>query len=375
MGRRTLRVAAAALAVAGAALGTATAAEAKATHAWLCRPGLPSNPCDASLRTTVVSASLATKLQGAKRAKRPPVDCFYVYPTTSGQSTTNANLKVDKELVNVALAQASRFSQTCRVFAPVYRQLTLGGIFQNLSAAERERAGKVAYAGVLSAWRQYLKRWNNGRGVVFIGHSQGTGMLKQLIQNEVDASRRARRRVVSAVLLGGNVIVPKGRDVGGDFKHIRACRTARQTGCVVAYSTFNEAPPSDTFFGRPRGVYGNANGVVLCVNPAALVGSGRVLQPYFTVNDSSGLLGGIGAFPAAKTAWVSFPNRYRARCRNEGGTSWLHADALGGAADERPVLAYAPTPGWGLHLWDVNIALGNLVGLVKRESAAWLDRR
>ena len=83
----------------------------------------------------------------------------------------------------------------------------------------------------------------------------------------------------------------------------------------------------------------------------------------------------IGAFPQAQTAWVSFPNRYRARCRNEGGSSWLHADALGGAADKRPVLAYAPTPGWGLHLWDVNIALGNLVGLVKSESAVWLDRR
>ena len=110
-------------------------------------------------------------------------------------------------------------------------------------------------------------------------------------------------------------------------------------------------------------------------HPAALAGKRRVLKPYFTVNGSSGLLGGIGAFPEARTAWVSFPDRYRARCRSEGGATWLHADALGGAADERPVLAYAPTPGWGLHLWDVNIALGNLVALVKRESAAWLRRR
>jgi hypothetical protein len=281
---------------------------------------------------------------------------------------------VDKELVNVALAQASRFSQTCRVFAPVYRQLTLAGIFQDIGAAERERAGEIAYAGVLSAWRQYLKRWNKGRGVVLIGHSQGTGMLKRLIAAKIDPARRARRRVVSALLLGGNVIVPKGRDVGGDFKHIPACRSRRQTGCVVAYSAFNEVPPEGTLFGRPRGVYGNANGEVLCVNPAELYGSNRHLQAYFTVNGSAGLLGGIGAFPQAKTTWVSFPNRYRARCRNEGGSSWLHAEALGGAADRRPVLAYAPTPGWGLHLWDVNIALGNLVGLVKSESAAWLRR-
>ena len=29
-------------------------------------------------------------------------------------------------------------------------------------------------------------------------------------------------------------------------------------------------------------------------------------------------------------------------------------------------------PRWGLHLVDVNLALGNLVELVRRESAAWL---
>jgi hypothetical protein len=374
MGRGSLKLAVVAIAVAAALLATAATAGAK-SHAWLCRPGLDANPCDSSLRATVVSASLATKLENAKRARRPPVDCFYVYPTTSAQTTTNANLKVDKELVNVALAQASRFSQACRVYAPVYRQLTLAGIFKNLSAAERERASRIAYAGVRSAWRQYLERWNKRRGVVLIGHSQGTGMLKQLIQSEIDKRRKARRRVVSALLLGGNVIVPKGRDVGGDFKHIPACRSARQTGCVVAYSAFNEVPPEGTFFGRPGGVYGTTGGHVLCVNPAELVGKGRVLQPYFTVNGSSGLLGGIGAFPQANTAWVSFPNRYRARCRSANGATWLHADALGGTADDRPVLAYAPTEGWGLHLWDVNIALGNLVGLVKRESAAWLQRR
>ena len=76
-------------------------------------------------------------------------------------------------------------------------------------------ASRIAYSGVLSAWRQYLKRWNKGRGVVLIGHSQGTGMLKRLIQDKIDPSRGARRRVVSALLLGGNVVVPPGRDVGG----------------------------------------------------------------------------------------------------------------------------------------------------------------
>jgi len=32
-------------------------------------------------------------------------------------------------------------------------------------------------------------------------------------------------------------------------------------------------------------------------------------------------------------------------------------------------------PGWGLHLVDMNIALGDLVELAKRQSAAWLGKQ
>jgi hypothetical protein len=34
----------------------------------------------------------------------------------------------------------------------------------------------------------------------------------------------------------------------------------------------------------------------------------------------------------------------------------------------------APTPEWGLHLLDANIALGNLVKIVKDEAAAFTAR-
>ncbi len=369
MCRRSLVVLAGSLAIAMLA-PAAGASAADPDHAWLCRPGLKPNPCQSGLAATVVTSTGKTRVERPRRVKRPPIDCFYVYPTTSAQSTLNANLLVDKELTNVALSQASRFSQVCRVFAPVYRQVTLAGILGRFPGANREEASRIAYSGVASAWREYIRRFNRGRGVVLIGHSQGSGMLKQLVQAKIDPKRSARRRLVSALLLGSGVAVPPGRGVGGDFKHIPACRSATQIGCVVAYSTFNATPPGSSFFGRVAG-----NRQALCVNPAALVGRNRVFQPYFTANESSGLLGGIAAYPQAKTRWVSFPGLYRARCRSAAGYTWLHADTITGASDTRPRLAPAPTPGWGLHLWDVNIAAGNLVGLVKRESAAYLQRR
>jgi hypothetical protein len=142
----------------------------------------------------------------------------------------------------------------------------------------------------------------------------------------------------------------------------------------VAYSSFNRRPPAGTLFGRVSPTFGGPSGPnlrVLCVNPAALEGRARVLEPYFTANGFSGLLGAIGSLPSVRTAWVSFPGLYRARCRHAAGVTWLQVDDIGRAGDRRPRLSPAPSPTWGLHLWDVNLALGNLVSLVRSEAAAY----
>ena len=92
---------------------------------WLCRPGLPDDPCTADLTTTVIPESGRATLAPASPAANPSVDCFYVYPTVSEQSGVVANLHVDPSETAVARIQASRFSQVCKVYAPVYPQLTL----------------------------------------------------------------------------------------------------------------------------------------------------------------------------------------------------------------------------------------------------------
>jgi hypothetical protein len=99
------------------------------------------------------------------------------------------------------------------------------------------------YADVREAWRTYLRKYNHGRGVIFVSHSQGSFVLRTLIAEEVDGKPAMRRRIVSALLLGGNVTVKKGSDRGGDFKHVRACRSRDQLGCVIAFSTYNDTRP------------------------------------------------------------------------------------------------------------------------------------
>jgi hypothetical protein len=353
----------------------ASPSAAPSNTVWLCRPGLADNPCESDLTTTVISAGGSSTVEEATSAEDPPIDCFYVYPTVSSQQTENANLNIDPDEVTVAVTQASRFSQVCRVYAPMYRQLTLSSIGKPGGASPEARA--LAYGDVLSAWQDYLANYNDGRGVVLIGHSQGTGMLTQLIASEIDPNPDLRGRLVSALLIGGNVTVAAGQDAGGDFQNIPACRSADQTGCVLAYSSFIDPPTADSPFGRvgvgPRGdqqVEGDLE--VLCVNPASLSGGTGPLEPYFVATRLPGVFGAelIGV-PAAPTAWVAYPGLYTAHCESSAGTNWLQVDATNVPGDERWVVKQTLGPLWGLHLDDVNIALGNLLDLVRQQGEAF----
>ena len=343
------------------------AAAGAKTH-WLCKPGKSDNPCDVSLNTTLLSPS-GKKLgvRHIKAPRHPKFDCFYVYPTVSDQKTGASNFHIDPELRSIALFQAARYGSDCRVFAPVYRQNTLASLLGTVTPTPQERA--YAYADVRAAWRDYLRHYNHGRGVVLMGHSQGSFVLRQLMTKQIDPKRKVRSKLISAVLLGGNVLVKKGSDVGGDFKHVRACRSRSQTGCVIAFSTFGETPPADAIFGRSS----EAGKEVLCTNPAALGGgSAKItpIQPSEPFAPGTTIAGAITALgitaPKVSTEWAQVPNAYRAHCTS-GVENALVISPLRGA----PVYKASPTPSWGLHLVDSNIALGNLVGLVRHQAAVW----
>ena len=316
---------------------------------WLCNPVMVDDPCETAETATVVAANLTTRLQFAKPAADPKIDCFYVYPTVSDQKTLIANLNVDPEERAIAVTQASRFSQVCRVYAPMYRQATLSAIQAATSVTAKSSKVRfdVGYRDVLAAWQDYLVNDNHGRGVVFLGHSQGAGVLIQLLRQTVDPNPKVRQLLVSAVILGGNVTVKRGSDIGGDFQHIPACRATTQTGCVIAYSSFAAAPPPATqLFGRPgtgprAGQAQDSDRQVLCVNPAAPSGGSAPVTSYFPTLRFPGLLGTVaGPVPKAATTWVSYPDRYMAQCTTANGATWLQITPVA----ERPPTGRDPDP-------------------------------
>jgi hypothetical protein len=349
---------------------------------WLCKPGVKPDPCAPGLSTTVYNAPLtaATGVEHPKAERNPPIDCFYVYPTVSDEKTPNSNLVIQDTETSIALYQVSRYSQYCKVYAPMYRQVTLDGAGISGTATAKPNP-QLGIKDVENAFEGYLEHYNHGRGFVLIGHSQGAGVLEALIAKEVDRKAAVRDRMLSAILMGGNVLVKGNTGIGGDFKHIPACRSAKQVGCVIAFSTFDQPVPSDSLFGRPAALAALGQKAppkgdeVLCTNPANLAGGRGILDPIqasapFAPGSTIAL--GLDVLnwkvPSPSTVYWTSPGAYTARCEDSNGAHVLEVTARDGAQTPSP----APTPAWGLHLLDANLSQGNLIALVKSETTAYL---
>jgi hypothetical protein len=347
---------------------------------WLCRPGLASQPCSGDQTTRYFAPDGSSRVGKPATPTKPPIDCFYVYPTVSNQPTPNATQTADPEVRSIAKYQAQRFSTRCRVFAPLYRQVTAIGVV--MASNTHDTSGyTTAFADVREAWRSYLRRDNHGRGFVLIGHSQGSRMLRALIRREIDPKPSVRKRVVSAIIPGANATVAKGRLVGGDFAHIPMCTRPGQIGCVISYSTFNKTPPDNSRFGRTdTDPVGNALGLptgpgveVMCADPAALAGDPGLLSLLPSEPFAPGVIATLlvklygGPPPSADTPWLQPTDHYTGRCETSNGAHVLMLSPVGGARTLNP----SPDDTWGVHLVDVNIALGNLTKIVGAQSRAW----
>jgi hypothetical protein len=380
-----------ALSMALLAASAAAPAMASAETTWLCKPGIEKNPCLNSEETTVRLDGGATFVEHPQPANNPPIDCFYVYPTVSGQFSANSNETVEPEETAIAESQASRFSQVCKVYAPMYPQLTLPALNKVPGIEVKEPEDSIiAYLGVQNAFLEYLEKYNDGRGFELIGHSQGSGVLEQLIKNVIEPNPALRSQLVGAVIPGGQVIVPEGKNVGGTFKTIPGCSRDAQTGCVVAYSSFLEEPAEKAIFGRATTLGGGVPEVehpqVLCVNPTVLVqgptaGPARSYYPTFNAFEGkypSPFLGPVVQAPKAPTPWVATPGQYSAQCEARNGASWLQltpSDPEDTRTETVLVNTIPPVEGqqvWGQHLVDVNAMLGNLVSHVRVQRDAYL---
>ena len=358
----------------------ATANDYSDGKTWLCRPGRQ-DACAVDLTSTVIKADGSMSREAWTADAKAPIDCFYVYPTVSTDLTANSDMTADPAELNVIRQQFARFASKCRPYAPLYRQVTLAGLRRILGGgASGGLSVGLGYDDVRDAWNYYLSHDNAGRGVVLIGHSQGSYVLTELIRREIDG-KPVQSRLVSAILPGATIPVARGKDVGGAFQHIPLCHAPSQTGCLVAYSAFRSTspPPDNSRFGKVT----DANLQAACVNPAALGGGSGELHSYLSTSGST-ITSPVAPKPwvvperPVATPWVSVPGLLTAECKSNENATYLEITVHGDPADPRvdDIVGDLNVGGqvlkdWGLHLVDINLAMGNLVDIVGKQAKAW----
>jgi len=356
---------------------------------WLCRPDkTDGNACKYDLTTTVVQANGKESVEPFKADPKAKIDCFYVYPTVSNDPGIISDMNPGPEEVNVAKVQFARLGAKCRLYAPLYRQITLTALRAGMSGKPMPGQNDpkwraTAYNDVLEAWNYYLKHDNHGRGVVLVGHSQGSGVLTQLIKNEIDG-KPVQKQIVSAILMGTRLPVTAGKDTGL-FQHIPLCRKASQTGCVIAYASFRDTvpPPANSLFGKAPG----PNEIAACTNPANLAPGGKGTFHAYMSNTQIASSGAavkewVKGKPNPATPFISAPGLLTGQCVEKNGFSYLEVHVNADPADPRTdeitgdvVQNGQVNAAWGLHLIDANLAMGNLVDIVGAEGKAYLAKK
>ncbi|BAH50603.1 DUF3089 domain-containing protein [Rhodococcus opacus] len=366
------------LAAAGGLSAPAVAQPAPPPVQWLCTPEMASDPCDLGSDTTDLGTGVVSAADQVDESDKP-VDCFYVYPTVSDQLALNADLTPQPEVQSIASYQAARFSSQCRVFAPIYRQMTLTpGIEAALVGAP---LAQTAYGDVLGAWNEYLAHENNGRGVILIGHSQGTMMLRKLIRDQIDPNPELRKKLVGAFLMGGNVTTARGSTVGGDFQNIPVCTEQGESGCVVAYSTA-VADPTVSLFGNSSfdalspvmGLPSGPGYQIACTDPAVL--SGNTDPVGLTIPSSPFAFGIISVLlgytsfphgaPTSASSWTTIAERTVGGCTDTNGYRFYQfhlTDPTGQPVNELPL--------FNTHLVDVNLGYDRLISIAEQQTENW----
>lgn len=204
---------------------------------------------------------------GPKKDERAAI--FFVHPTSFiNKDKWNAPLgdKETEDRTKIFLrGQASAFNKAGDVWAPRYRQATLGAFLTEKK--EGQQALDAAYQDVLIAFDYFISEVPDDRPIILAGHSQGSLHLTNLLKDRVAGTPLANR-IVAAYVVGWPVSIEADVPALG----LDVCDAAEQTNCLLSWESFAE--PAD--YGRIVEVYDTTIGFngeprkgtnLLCTNP------------------------------------------------------------------------------------------------------------
>ncbi len=164
---------------------------------------------------------------------RARVDVFFVHPTSYiSDKSWNADASSYSTRINDqdVVQQASVFNGSAKIYAPRYRQATMG-TFAYLDSEDSQHALDRAYEDVRAAFLYYRKNLNQGRPYILAGHSQGAFMVVRLMQEFLDVNPKSMDdRFIIAYAPGAAIHTD-------DFEYIRPCEAPDEIRCYVSWNS------------------------------------------------------------------------------------------------------------------------------------------
>lgn len=179
------------------------------------------------------------------------VDVFYLYPTVTSSDKGVKISNIDNpEMISGAQTmlqnQASVFAESCNIFAPYYRQISLPT--ENIDY--QPVIDYISQFDATEALDYYLTHLNQGRPFILAGHSQGSSTLISLLENYMTKHPEARSRMIAAYVIGFSVTNDWLKKTGLHF-----AEGATDTGVIISWNTEGK---------------GNLNTSSLVVSPGAV---------------------------------------------------------------------------------------------------------
>jgi len=194
-----------------------------------------------------------------------PVDTFFIYPTVILQPTGKEDGTVDIDDTLRAAVDAEYptqpvvFEESTNLYMPLYRQMDMVSesnvCGENVDSLFKALSERVTRTDIYGALDYYFENYNNGKPFILAGHSQGSALVRIVLDEYMEAHPEYYERMVAAYPIGMSM----SQHFIDENDHLNYATGETDTGVIISWNT--EGPGATT----PNCLASEKDG--LCINP------------------------------------------------------------------------------------------------------------